>query len=122
MIDENTKEILRTRTVEILLVLRTAYLRTGQANMLKHWQILQSRMRAASRTTASPEEWATKMARDLQIPNLSSSGCQVLADLTHAITERGCRSEWLDLLDAEAGYIMALTRLASEKQGETRCS
>jgi hypothetical protein len=120
MIDARQKERLVTLTVESLLTLRSAYLRTGQANALKHWDILQSRARAAARTTASPEEWATKLQRDLQIPSLSSLASSVLVELVHVVTELGARSEWLDLIEREHGYLIALARLTAEKRKEER--
>jgi hypothetical protein len=119
-VDEKLREKLVTLTVEVLLVMRSAYLGTAGASALKNWDILQSRMRSAARTTASPEEWATKLQRDLQIPSLTSSSCRALVDLVHEVTERGCRSEWLDLLDREHGYLIALTRLTAEKRKEEK--
>ena len=120
MIDEKKKEELRTRTVEVLLAVRAAYLGTPQANSLKHWDLLQERMRAAARTTASPEEWSTKLCRDLQLPALSKEPSRVLTDLVHYVTEHGCRNEWLDLLEAESGYLMAMCRLIAEQRKEQR--
>jgi len=43
-----------------------------------------------------------------------------LVDLVHEVTERDARREWLDLLEKEAGYLMALTKLAAEKRKEAR--
>lgn len=77
-------------------------------------------MRAAARTTASPEEWVTKLCRDLQLPVLNKEHSRVLTDLVHYVTEQSCRNEWLDLVDAENGYIMALSRLLSEQRKEAR--
>ncbi len=118
MIDEEAKEKLRTATVEVLLEMRSAYLRTGQANTLKHWEILQNRTRAAARTCATPEKWATKLQRDLQIQSLGKSGSQVLTDLVHEVTELVARTEWLDLVEKEIGYLMAMARLTSEQRKE----
>lgn len=118
MLSEQQKEGLRTKTVEVLLVLRAAYLRTPQANTLKNWDLLQSRMRAAARTCVSPEEWATKIQRDLQIPALNNSASRVLTELVHAVTETGARLEWLDLIEREHGYLVAMARLCAEKRKE----
>jgi hypothetical protein len=118
VIDAKARERLVTLTVEVLLALRAAYLRTGQANALKHWDILQNRARAAARTTASPEEWATKLQRDLQIASLSSSASSVVVELVHEVTERNARGEWLDLIEREHGYLIALARLTAEKRKE----
>ena len=120
MISEQVKELLRSRTVELLLELRAAYLASPSANSLKHWDILTERLRAAARTTASPEEWATKMRRDLNLSGPNSSGSKALVELVHEVTERNARREWLDLVEKEAGYIMALTKLSAEKRKEAR--
>lgn len=120
MIEEKTKELLRTKTVELLLELRAAYLASPGSNSLKHWDILTERLRAAARTTASPEEWGTKMRRDLNLSGPNSSGSQALIDLVHEVTERNARREWLDLIERESGYIMALTKLSAEKRKEAR--
>lgn len=119
-LDEQAKERLRTQTVEVLLDLRAAYLATAGANPLKHWDQLQDRMRAAARTCASPEEWATKMARDLQLaaPNLSSS--RSLLALVHEVTERRCARPWLDLIEREHGYLLAMARLSAEQRKAAR--
>lgn len=60
------------------------------------------------------------MRRDLNLSGPNSSGSQALVDLVHEVTERGARREWLDLLEKEAGYIMALTKLSAEKRKEAR--
>ena len=120
MLDEKAKERLRTQTVEVLLEFRAAYLASPGANALKHWDQLQERLRAAARTTASPEEWATKMRRDLNLGASSSSGSRALIDLVHEVTERSARREWLDLLEREHGYLIALARLTAEKRKETK--
>lgn len=120
MLDEKVKEKLRTLTVELLLELRVAYLGSPGANALKHWDQLQERMRAAARTTASPEEWATKMRRDLNLSAPSSLGSKVFVELVHEVTERNARRDWLDMVEREHGYLIALSRLSAEKRKEAR--
>ena len=119
MLVEATRERLRTLTVEVLLQIRREYLGTG-ASALKHWAQLQDRMRSAARTTTTPEEWATAMCRSLRLPALHSSTCSALMDLVHVVTEKKCATEWLDLIEREYGYLLALARLASEKAREQR--
>lgn len=119
-LDEQAKEKLRTQTVEVLLDLRAAYLATPGCSPLKHWDQLQDRMRAAARTCASPEEWTTKMARDLQLASPSLGSSRSLLALVHEVTERGCRREWLDLIEREHGYLMALARLSAEQRRAAR--
>lgn len=62
----------------------------------------------------------TKLQSGLQIPNLKLSGCQALTDLDNAVRERGCETDWLSLLESEHGLILAMTRLAAERQKEER--
>lgn len=120
MLGDPEKERLRALTVEVLLALRAEYLRTPQANVLKHWDLLQTRMRSASRTCATPEEWATSMARRLQIGTLGVSSARCLTDLADFVREHGCAAQWLDIVERETGYLMALCRLAAEQRKEAR--
>ena len=117
---EDQRERLRSLTVELLLALRAEYLGTPQANVLKHWDLLHTRLRGAARTSETPEELATSMQRRLQIVNLGKGSCRALADLADYVREHSCATAWLDLLDREHGYVMALTRLAAEKRREAR--
>jgi hypothetical protein len=117
VIDEATKEKLRTQTVELLLVVRAAYLADG-GNPLKHWDQIQDRMRSAARRAQTPEEWATLLCKGLQLPVLSGKASKVLVDLVAMVAERGCAMEWLDLIEREYGLLMALTRLCAEQRRE----
>jgi hypothetical protein len=120
MLDEKQRERLRTATVELLLAVRTEYLRTPGANPLKHWEQLANRSLSAARTSATPEEWATQLQRRLQIPNMLSSGCSALMDLVHVVTELKAASAWLALVEREHGYLMAQTRLIAEQRADAR--
>lgn len=60
------------------------------------------------------------MARKLQLGTLSNSASSAVVDLVHVVTELKCADEWLALIDKEFGYIMALSRLISEKKKEAR--
>lgn len=116
MISEAKKEKLRTLTVELMLEMRQAYLRTPGANQLKNWEILQSRMRGAARTTASPEEWASKIQVGLQVPSINNSYSKALIDLVHLTSEDNCQPEWLDLIEREHGLLIAMARLIVEER------
>lgn len=118
-ISENAKERLRTATVEVLLDLRAAYL-AGGASPLKHWDQLHDRLRSAARTTDSPEEWHSAMLRSLQLAAANSSACSGLKRLVDLVHELDARRAWFDLLEREHGYLIALTRLDSEKRREAR--
>jgi hypothetical protein len=43
-----------------------------------------------------------------------------LVDLGAAVRELGAQREWLDMLEREYGLLMAMTRLAAERQREAR--
>lgn len=120
MLSEKQKEKLRNRTAEVVLQFRDLYLRTPQVNVLKHWNQLEARVKAAARTCGSVEAWATKLQRDLQIENLGKDASQGLIDLASTVREMDGTNEWLSLVEDELGYIMALTRLAAEKRAEMR--
>lgn len=115
-LDETVKEKLRTLTVEVLLDIRAAHLASG-ASPLTHWTQLQTRMRSAARTTANPEEWITSVRRHLAIqdaPNLSSS--RSFRGLADCVREKSCAREWLDLVEAEHGYLIAVAQGIAEER------
>ena len=120
MLDEAKKERLRTLTVELVLAVRIEYLRSGQANVLKHWEQLESRLRAAAATCSNPEELATRFVRGLQLVGLSKESSRVLSELADYVREQGCAIDWLELIDSESAYLMALARLQSEQRKEAR--
>lgn len=119
-LSEDQKERLRTLTVEALLDLRAAYLGTPGANALKHWELLQNRLRSNARTSSTPEEWLTAMLRGLQLPAPSSGSSHSFRDLTDVVRELGCAREWLDLLETEFGYLIAVARGVAEQRKEAR--
>ena len=116
MLDEIAKEKLRSLTVELLLEVRAAYLSTPHANALKHWDMIQDRIRLAARTTTGAEEWATSIARALQLGAPRASYSAALMALTHEVHERRAASSFLDLVDSEWGFLMALARSIAEQR------
>lgn len=116
-IDEARRQELVEKTVDVLLELRGAYLRSG-ANPLKAWDQIADRLRAAARTTANVPEWLTAMSRSLQLGAPSSSLSSAAERLTAAAGARPV--DWLDLLEREHGYVIARTRLAAEKRRAAR--
>lgn len=117
MLDEKTLEKLRTLTVEVLLTVRAAYLAAG-GNPLKHYDQIENRMRSAARRSQTPEEWTTALYRGLQLPAPSSSGSRALVDLAAFVAEQRCAVAWLDLIEREHGYLMAMMRLCAEQRRE----
>lgn len=116
---EATKEALSDATVDVVMELRRQYL-AGGANALKHWDQITDRMRAATRTCAGPEEWVTKLCRDLQIAAPSSSLSSAAETLTEMVRRsRGGASAWLALAEREYAYMIARARrLAEERRAE----
>ena len=116
-LDEDAKETLRVLTTMVVLDLRAAYLAAG-ANPLKHWDQLYDRICAALRTSMSVEEWHTAMTRSLQLGVLPGVACAQLSALVKAVGPH--RSEWLDLIERESGYVLACARLEAERRREAR--
>ena len=119
MLDDQQRERLRTLTVEVILAVRREYLASG-ANALTHWDQIQDRMRMATRTTTSPEEWATALCRSLRLPALHSVSCLALLDLANAVRDMKCAPSWLDQCEREYGWIIALARRSAEQARERR--
>ena len=117
--NEDDKERLRTLTVEAILELRSAYLGTPGCNVLKHWDQIQDRMRAAARSSETPEEWLTTMTRTLQLGAAKPVSSRWFRDLTDFVRERKAAREWLDLLEREFGYLIAVARGVAEQRRES---
>lgn len=117
-IDETARERLRNLTVEVLLEIRAAHLRTGSANVLRHWDQLQDRVRAASRVSTNVESFATELARSMRVDAPSVAHATAVRQLADEVRDRACAREWLDLVDEEWGYLMALARsIADARKG-----
>lgn len=106
-------------TVVVVLALRREYLRTPGVSVLRHWRQIQNRLRAAARTCESAPEWATRLMRDLQIDSPSVRLSETIEYLV-VLVERAGASAWLDLLDREHGYVIALARLEADRRREER--
>ncbi len=114
---EATKEHLTDLTVDVVMELRRMFLATG-ANPLSHWDQIESRMRAATRTCAGPEEWCTKLCRDLRLSAPSNSLSSAMEDLTEAARRYGA-ARWLALVEREYAYMIAKARrIAEERRAE----
>ena len=118
---EDELERLRTKTVELLLELRRAYLAHG-GNAITHWDRIQNVLLSACRRCESPDEVATSMCRSLQLPALGSSGSRALIDLGAAVRELGAARAWLDVCERETGLIMAMARLSAEERRDARAA
>lgn len=118
-LDEDAVEGLRQRTVAVLLDARAAYLAAG-ASPLKHWDQLADRMRAAARTSTTVAEWATSLRRGLQLGAGNSSSSKALVELADEVQALGAEHAWLDMLEREHAFLIALARLEAEDRKERR--
>lgn len=58
--------------------------------------------------------------RSLQLVGLGKESCRVLAELADYVRENGCSIDWLELIDQESTYLMALAKLQAEQRKEAR--
>mgnify|MGYP000508561498 CR=1 FL=1 len=110
---EQQKQEVRDATVKVVLAIRSAYLDSG-ASILTHWDQLQDRMRAAARTTASVEEWYTALVRSLQLATLTKASSSSVVELVALVGDN--RRSFLDLIEAEFGYMIARARVTLERR------
>lgn len=113
--NENATEETRKLLTDLLLEVKFATIRAG-ANPYKHIEQIQTRMQVAARQCASVEEWYTTLARKLSIGPPSSETAAILADLVGLVRDTIGASGFLDLIEKEHGYLIALMRLAHEEQ------
>jgi hypothetical protein len=118
MLSEGEKEELRTLLVEHVLDVRAAYLQTAGANALRHWDMIQARVRASAKTASSVEEWATDLARSLRLDSPSPARAQHLVTLASFVRERRAAAEFLQLIDDEWGFVLAMARGIAEQRKE----
>lgn len=118
MLSKEQKEKLRTLTVEVVLEVRTAYLRSAQPNIMKHWTIIQDRMRSAATTTAGTDEWITSVMRALKLDAPSRPLTTAILELTHYVYELGADSDFLRMVENEFTMVMAIARNTVEKKKE----
>lgn len=119
MLDEKRSDELRQATVRLVLDVRREYLMCG-ASPLKAWDQIGDRMRAATRQSTGPEEWATRLCRSLQLGQPSSSTSHSMAALSVLLPDRRARGDWLDLIEREHAYVIALARLEAERRRDVR--
>jgi hypothetical protein len=62
------------------------------------------------------DEWATKVTRRLQIPQLGNSGSSALLALSHAVREADAWRDLRLLIERETGLIEALARQIVEAE------
>lgn len=116
MLDENHRKLLRDLTVQVLLEIRLAYLRSPGGSPLKAWDQIQDRLRMAARTAAGPEEWLTSLSKSLQLGPPSLRCSKWMRELIDAVPTRAAADEWLRMLEEQHAYIIALARLAVDER------
>lgn len=114
-------EQLRYRTVQVILGVRAQYL-AGGGKALKHWDQISDRMRAAARSSGSAAEWVTALCRSLQVGAPDSSTSSATCELVNLLNEAGATRGWLDLIESEHGYLIAMARLESERRRADRAA
>lgn len=110
---EASLDKVRQHTVAVVLGMRAEFLSAG-ANPLKHWDQILDRMRAATRMSTSVQEWTTAVARGLQLGSGSSLRNTDQIKLAETVEANGGARFWLDMLEREYGYIIALARVAAD--------
>ena len=115
----NDNETLLGLTVEVLLDLRATYLANG-GNAIKHWTILETRMRSSERQAQDPEEWASLMLKKLQIEGASMNSCRSLVDLAKFVDTPEKNRAWLDMIERRHGMVIGTARLTAEQRKEAR--
>lgn len=114
--DEETRDAM----VALLLALRWEYLGTG-ASPLRHWDQLQDRVRAAARMACDVPSWVTCVSRGLQLGAPSPERAAATERVARLVGDR--TSSWLDAIEAEHGYLMALARLrVQERSAEVKAA
>lgn len=119
-LNDTDKERLRTLLVEMLLDLRWAYSNTTGFNRLEQWTILLNRMENAAKSSGNADEWATRVARSLQIAQLGSSACSTLLELSSFVRERNAWRDMRHLIIRERGLLEALGRRLHEERRDAR--
>lgn len=112
-------ETLLALTVDVMLDLRAAFLKSG-ANSLTHWTQLETRMRSAERRAQDPEEWFTLMLKGLQIEGASLNSCRSSVELAKFVDSREKNQAWHELIERRWGMVMATARLTAEQRREAK--
>jgi len=106
-------------TVAVILAVRAQYLAAG-ASPLKHWDQIQDRVRAAAATSRDVATWTTSLARSLGLGAPDSNRSSATSRLARVVEEDATSDRWLDLVEEEHAYLMALARLEAERRQEER--
>lgn len=109
---ESEREAMREATIAWILAARWEYLGTTGCNVLRHWDQIQDRVRAASRMADDVPSWTTNVARALSLGAPAPERAKATGELAAAVGKHALA--WLDLVEEEHGYLMACARLNAE--------
>lgn len=116
----NTDNV-RGALVDLIMELRREYLASPGCSVLKHWDQIQERLRAAARVSAGPEDLVTRLRSGLNLAAPSSRFSKAFRLLVAAVgPERRDRGAMLALIDREHSYILALARAEAERRRADR--
>jgi len=101
-----------------MLGARRLYLAEG-ANPLKHWEQLATRMRSAARRSCTVQEWLTSLLRSLGIANPDGALSADVMRLQAEVIKVGS-SAWLDMVEREHAYIIAMCQVEAEERRARR--
>lgn len=108
---------LTAAVVRWVLAARAEFLAQG-ASSLSHWEQLETRMRAAAKTTTTAPEWMARTLRGLRIVGQSRSLSLATVHLAETVGAR--HGALLDLIDRETPYVLALARVEAERRKRAR--
>ncbi len=111
------RERIEQATIDWILAARAEYL-AGGAKVLSHWDALHTRLRAGASTSCDVATWCTSVARGLRLEAPSMVRARATQDLARAVGDHA--STWLQMLETEHGYLMAMARLQAEKRRKDR--
>lgn len=107
---------LRTATITVLDAVARDAMQHG-CSPIHLWPQLATRIVASARTSAGPEEWASRMLRGMRITNPGPVTSAAISDLVTAIgTSPRDRSLWLSLVERECGFLVASLRAARDEK------
>lgn len=117
--NDEIRERLRTRTMQVILAMRAEYLVAG-ANPMRHWDQIQDRIRSAARQATDVPGWVTRVARSLGLGAPNNYRSSATIKLRSLVLEHDCSAAWLEMIEEEHGYLMALARHESEQRRDAR--
>ena len=115
------REKIESALVEMILGLRSDYLRAG-ANPMDHWTQLESRCRAAAMQCETISEWCSAVQRRLQIPSLSKGSSASLIALNSVCESDEAIDDALDMVSRDYGLLIALARNVVDEAKEAKAS